>query len=340
MEKIRWAIIGAGGIADRRAIPALLLDPQNEIVAVMDRVTEVSAQVAEKYNVKNHFDDVETMLKTVPCDAVYIATPVFCHYEQAMLALKYGCHTFIEKPLAMTESESAAILAAYKKEKKQLTVGYMMSYHNLHKKAKDIIKKGGIGDVVSARFQFDAWYPEVPGAWRQKKSLGGGGCIMDLAVHCIELFTRITGEEISEVKAFYGTQTFSYEVEDSAVIIFRSEKGTLGMVDVYFNVPDNAAPTKFEIYGTKGSLTAEGTLGQEETGKLKYIYAPQDEYDAQQSKSIEKPKTYRAKGENIYTKQFADFNKLLKKSKTNYNNAKYAVKIQGLCDKIYADDAE
>ncbi len=336
MEKIRWCIIGAGGIADRRAIPGLLEDSENEIVAVMDRIPEVSKRVAEKYAVAHWFSDVEEMLKSVPCDAVYIATPVFCHYEQAMTALKYGCHAFIEKPLAMTEAESAEILKAYKKAKKQLTVGYMMSYHNLHKMAKRIIKNGGIGQVVSARFQFAAWYPEVEGAWRQKKALGGGA-IMDLAVHCMELFTRLTGEEIAEVKSFYGTKSFSYEVEDCGVIIFRGVKGTQGIVDVYFNTPDTAAPTRVEIYGTAGSLNAVGTIGQEERGKLTYIYSPQ--VDA----SVREPeftKSYRGRGGNIYTKQFAAFNSVIKRGKTDYKNATYAVKIQGLCDKIYADDAK
>ncbi len=337
MEKIRWCIIGAGGIADRRAIPGLLLDPENEIVAVMDRIPEVAQRVAEKYSVANWFSDVEEMLKSVPCDAVYIATPVFCHYEQAMTALKYGCHAFIEKPLAMTEAESAEILKAYKKAKKQLTVGYMMSYHNLHKMAKSIIKKGGIGQVVSARFQFAAWYPEVPGAWRQKKALGGGGAIMDLAVHCMELFTRLTGEEIAEVKSFYGTKSFSYEVEDCGVIIFRGVNGTQGIVDVNFNIPDTAAPSKVEIYGTAGSLYATGTIGQEEGGKLRYIYSPQDSAEL---RDAEKIKNYRGRGGNIYTKQFAAFNSVIKRGKTDYKNAAYAVKIQGLCDKIYADDAK
>ena len=61
-KKIRWAIIGAGGIADRRAIPALLLDEENEILAVMDKVPSVAKSVAEKYSVEKYYTDVEEML--------------------------------------------------------------------------------------------------------------------------------------------------------------------------------------------------------------------------------------------------------------------------------------
>lgn len=336
MKKIRWSIIGAGGIADRRAIPALLEDPQNEIVAVMDRVSCVAEAIAKKYCVENWFDNEEDMLSSIECDAVYIATPVFCHYDQAMLALKYNRHVFIEKPIAMNKKESEKLISAFKRANKQLTIGYMMSYHNLHQKAYQIVKDGGIGKLVSARFQFSCWYPDIPGAWRQNKALSGGGCIMDLAVHCMELFTRVTGQKIEEVKAFYATQTFNYEVEDSAVITFVASGGALCHIDVNFNIPDNAATSKMELYGTDGSIIAEGTLGQEERGKLKYIYSPQGSYDAAQARVSSKPKIYYGRGKNIYTKQFNFFNNLISRGKTCYDNADLALEIQAICDNIYS----
>lgn len=335
MKKIRWAVIGAGGIADRRGIPGLLSDKQNELVAIMDTNAELVKALSEKYTVDKYFTNAEEMLSTVKCDAVYIATPVFCHYEQAMLALKYGVNVLIEKPLAKNHEECQKLLEAFKTANKQLTVGYVMSHHNLHKKAREIVDNDGIGELACARFQFSCWYPDIPGAWRQTKALGGGGCIMDLAVHCMELFTNVTGEEIAEIKAFYNTKTFSYEVEDSAVIAFKSNKGTLGNIDVNFNVPDNATIGKFELYGTKGSLYAEGTLGQAEVGKLKHIYAPQAGYDAMQNKDMRKSSCYYGKGKNIYGKQFAAFNKILLSGKTDYTNATLATDIQKLCDDIY-----
>lgn len=337
MNKTRWCIIGAGGIADRRAIPALLLDPSNEIVALMDKVPEVAKAVAEKYSVKKYYSDVETMLTENSCDAVYIGTPVFCHYDQAMTALSHGVNVFMEKPLTMTAKEGEELLKAFKEKGKLLVIGYMMGYHNLHKRAKSIIKNGKLGDVVSARFQFSCWYPDIPGAWRQKRALSGGGCIMDLAVHCMELFHAITGDDIADIHAFYDTKTFSYEVEDCACISFRSKKGILGNIDVNFNIPDSAAVSKVEIYGTKGSLTAEGTLGQEEVGKLKYIYSPQGDYEAAQTRNVTKAKNYYGKKGNIYLKQFTHFTDLIAKGKLDYSSARQALKIQKLCDKIYAD---
>ena len=334
-KKIKWAIIGSGGIADRRAIPALLLDEENEIVAVMDKVPAVAKSVAEKYSIEKYYTDVEEMLKNVPCDAVYIGTPVFCHKEQALTALKYGANVFMEKPITMNAKDGEELLKAFKEKGKLLVIGYMMGYHNLHKTAKRLIKQGKLGQIVSARMQFSCWYPDIPGAWRQNKSLGGGGCIMDLAVHCMELIYSITGENITDVKAFYGTNTFNYEVEDSATIAFKTKNGILGHIDVNFNIPDSAATSRLELYGTAGSLIAEGTLGQEEVGKMKFIYSPQGDYEAAQVRTSTKPKLYYGKGGNIYTKQFQKFNKLLKRKNPDYSSAKEAILIQKLCDKIY-----
>ncbi len=122
------------------------------------------------------------------------------------------------------------------------------------------------------------------------------------------------------------------------MITFKSEKGILGHIDVNFNVPDNAATGKMEIYGTAGSIITEGTLAQEEIGKMKYIYSPQGDYEAQQQRVTGKAVTYRGKGGNMYTKQFAAFGKLILSGKLDYTNAERALRIQELCDQMYKNN--
>ena len=111
---MKWSIIGAGGISDRRTIPALLKDKENELVAVMDRVPIVAENIGKKYNV-SYFTDEKAMLESVECDAVYIGTPVSCHFEQAITALSFGKHVFVEKPIALTAKESRELVEAFKK---------------------------------------------------------------------------------------------------------------------------------------------------------------------------------------------------------------------------------
>lgn len=331
---IKWCIIGAGGIADRRTIPALKKDENNVLVAVMDRVPEVAKAVGEKYGVP-YFTEEAEMLQRVDADAVYIGTPVFCHKAQMETALAFGKHVFVEKPVTMNAQDGAEILAKFKAAGKQLTVGYMMKYHSLHQKAKELIQKGEIGQVNTVRAQFTCWYPDIAGAWRQKKSLGGGGAIMDLGVHCIELIEFLLDDEIDEVKALYSTRTFSYEVEDGAVIVFRTKSGVLGHVDVNFNVPDAASESKLEVYGTKGYIRANGTLGQEETGMLSHLYAPQGDYEAAQTRAAKEPTVYLPEGKDVYLRQIQDFCRIVESGKPEYFYAERAVQVQSVVDRIY-----
>lgn len=335
--KMKWCVIGAGGIADRRSIPAILKDEQNELVAVMDRVPEVAEAIGKKYGVKSYTDE-NVMLSETECDAVYIGTPVFAHFKQAMTVLSYGKHVFIEKPVCMTEPESRALVDAFKQAGKQITIGYMMKHHNLHVKAKELIKDGKIGGVNSVRAQFTCWYPDIPGAWRQKKELGGGGAIMDLGVHCIELIEYLLDDEITEVKSIISTRTFSYEVEDGGIIVFKTAGGVLGHIDVNFNIPDKASESKLELYGDKGYIICKGTLSQEESGVLSHLYSPQGDYSAMQNRDTDAPVEYTGEGADLYLKQLKGFADCVRSGKTDYFYADRAVQVQSIVDKIYQEN--
>ena len=335
-SQMKWCVIGAGGIADRRTIPALLTDPNNALVAVMDKNPASAKATGEKYGVP-YFTDERSMLEATDTDAVYISTPVFCHYEQAMLALSFGKHVFLEKPVCLDGKQSRLLLNAFRAAGKQLSIGYMMKYHSLHEKAKTLIKEGGIGAVNSVRAQFTCWYPDIEGAWRQKKALGGGGAIMDLGVHCLELIEDILGEPIAEVKAFYSTRTFSYEVEDGAVIILRTKSGVLGHIDCNFNIPDKASESKLELYGSEGYIICHGTLAQEDGGVLTHLYCPQGGYEAAQNRTTDKPIAHEGdRSNNMYRRQLAAFAALVKSGKPDYTLAERAVHIQELTDSIYS----
>lgn len=331
---VKWCIIGAGGIADRRAIPAILKDKNSCLVGIMERVPDLCSELSEKYGVPG-FITVEEMLNSVECDAVYIGTPLFRHKEQMLCALKFGKHVFVEKPFTMSYEEGAQVLDAFIEAGKQLTVGYMMKYHNLHVKAKDLISSGGIGQPVSFCIGFSCWYPDIEGAWRQKKELGGGGVVMDLGVHCIETVESILGESIVDVKAMCETKTFGYEVEDSGVFICKTESGVLGTVRVGFNVPDAASESCIDIFGTEGYIKARGTMSQVEAGTLEYLRSPKGAYDSSQGGATAKAESFTAEGEDIYLRQIGDFTSRLISGEHEYEGAKRALHVQELIDRIY-----
>lgn len=332
---IKWCIIGAGGIADRRVIPAMLRYDGFQITGIMEREPERLSELTSKYGIPG-FTSEEEMLKSVECDAIYIGTPVFRHKTQALLALSYGKHVFIEKPMAMNADEAKELLHAFKAAGKQLTIGYMMKYHELHVRAKELIRSGSIGAVNNVRVQLGCWYPQIVGAWRQDRALSGGGVVMDLGVHCIDTAEYLLSDEIVDVKSYLSSSTFDYEVEDSAVIIFRTRGGTLGHIDVNFNVPDSAAVSKLELYGTSGNIILQGTLSQVESGSMSVLIDPQGDYDASQDRRDAVPEVFYPAGEDIYLRQLRDFERIVSSGKPDYTHTEYALHVQSLVDEIYS----
>ncbi|NLF28946.1 MAG: Gfo/Idh/MocA family oxidoreductase, partial [Clostridiales bacterium] len=86
MRKLHWGVIGAGGIADRRTIPAMLLSERSELTAVMEIESGLAERLREKHSAKRAYTSAEALLKDPEIEAVYIASPVVKHAEQAMLA--------------------------------------------------------------------------------------------------------------------------------------------------------------------------------------------------------------------------------------------------------------
>ena len=281
--KIKWGVIACGGIADRRTLPGMMLSDKVEIVAVMDANKEAAEKCKEKYGAKFAFTNYEDVLALDEIEAVYIASPVFFHKEQAIAAAKAKKHILLEKPVALTVEDAEEIKKICEENNVKVSVGFLMRFHGYHQKIKEIIAEGKIGNIVSMRGQFTCWYPDIEGAWRQKKELSGGGALVDMGIHVIDLIHYITGLKTVEVAAFSQTQTFNYEVDDSTNLIMKMDNGSVAYVDSNFNIPDAASVAKLEIYGTKGSIVATGTLAQEEVGKVDILISDDSiGYDANQ----------------------------------------------------------
>ncbi len=306
--KIRWGVIGCGGIAYRRTIPGMVLAENSELVAVMDTNFDIAKKVQDDFGARYAVDTVEELLALDDIDAVYIATPVFCHKEQVMKAAAAKKHILLEKPMGLTVQESMEIADFCQAQGVKLGVGFMMRFNRLHEQVRSLIQKREIGDIVSMRAQFTCWYPEIEGAWRQTKKMSGGGALMDMGIHCIDLLRFMSGLEVQDVTALMGNQIFKYEVEDAASLIMRMDNGALAYVDAAFNIPDDATTAKLEIYGTGGSVILEGSLAQDETGRGALILSGNDQgYDAQQNRKQAGSEELKPSEGNLYTKEVALF---------------------------------
>ncbi|MDO4939624.1 MAG: Gfo/Idh/MocA family oxidoreductase, partial [Lachnospiraceae bacterium] len=106
MEKVRWGVIGCGGIARLRTIPGMLRCDNAELISVMDLNMEVAQAVKEQFGAKRAYDNAAELLKDDDIDAVYIATPVFTHAPLTRQAADAGKHILCEKPLGLNAEEA------------------------------------------------------------------------------------------------------------------------------------------------------------------------------------------------------------------------------------------
>lgn len=284
MKSVRWAVVGAGGIARRRTIPEGIEPAENaELVAVY--APESGGEVAAEFGVE--FADSEESLYTHPWDALYVASPVNLHLAQVLRAAEAKRHVLCEKPLARTVSEAEQMVQACDKVGVLLGVGFMMRGHPLHEKARDLVQSHSIGQPTYVRAQLSCWYPPIEGAWRQNPTKSGGGALPDLATHCIDLLETILRQRVKSVSCILNNLVHEYAVEDTAVLTLEFEGNTVGTIDCLFNVPDEAVPNRLEIYGSAGSILAEGTIGQTDSGTLRWFESSQMGYDSRQQRSSE-----------------------------------------------------
>ena len=334
MDKIKWGVIGCGGIAYRRTIPAMLKAGNAELVAVMDKNKELLQKTGEEYHVQILCESEDELLNQ-DIDAVYIATPVFCHKEQVLAAIKAGKHVLVEKPISLDVKEAEEIRELAQKENITVCVALMMRFHTYHQQIKDIIASGKLGEIVSMRAQFSCWYPDIEGSWRQNKKLSGGGALMDLGVHCIDLLQYISETTVSSVYALCDTQTFQYEVDDSASLLMKMSNGAHAYVDVNFNIPDGAVQSKLEFYGTKGSIIADGTLAQVEGGRVNVSLSAETDYDAMQNREAVDSYYLELEEGNIYTKEIENFACALKHADNELTDIEEAIYIQKIIEAAY-----
>lgn len=287
---VKWGVIGACGIAQRRTIPEGITKAANsQMVGLMDINGERLKELGKEYPEAKLYEAQEELLADGDIDAVYIGIPTYQHCEAVAQAAQAGKHIFCEKPMAMNLKECDRMIKVCKKSNVKLSFGFMMRYHVAHQKIMGMIRKGELGQLVMGRAELTCWYPDIPGVWRQDIKKSGGGALADMGTHCMDLLEMLFGERVTEVCGFRNTLTHSYKpVEDSATFVLRFKSGTHGIVDNYFNVPDAAAQNVLEIYGTKGAIICKGTVGQESGGKMtSFLQKEETGYDAQQSRAPE-----------------------------------------------------
>lgn len=335
MKKIiNWGVLGSGGIARRRTIPEGITKAKNaKLISVFDINQDVNNTVSKEFGAIAA-KSVDNLLNSA-IDAVYVATPINLHSEQVIASAKAGKHIFCEKPLGLDVSEAEKMIKVCKESNVKLGTGFMIRFIAQHQAALKIIQEGKLGKPVYGRAQLSCWYPPIPGAFRQDPKTGGGGSLVDMGSHCIDLLEMFFGN-IKSVSCFINNNVHDYKSEDSALVSLFFENGALGSVDVFFCIPDNSSKNILELYGSKGSILAKGTIGQGSEGEMTaYLEGDSLDYNAQQIRNSGEGFTINPAPVNPYRAEIEEFSNAILQNREPVNNAMTGLRNQKVLNACY-----
>lgn len=251
---INWGLVGCGDISNKRVAPAIKNQPDGRLLAVMSPYEKELKDFAKNHNIQKRYLDLESMLQDDEISAVYVATPIFLHFEPALAALKMGKHVLVEKPMALTNQECELLINEASKQNVILGVAYFRRFFPKLKEVKRLINEGVIGEVIQIRILYHTWYnPDKsdPKAWRVEKNKAGGGPLWDMGSHKFDMMVDLVGMPKS-VSAVMSTQTHNYEVEDSCSLVMEMENKAHCLAS--FNWNSKLWSDEFEILGTLGRI--------------------------------------------------------------------------------------
>lgn len=333
-KKIKWGVIGSGGIARRRTIPEGISRAQNgELSVVFDINAQVNTEVAKEFDAEEA-ESIEALLDA-DIDAVYIATPPYHHASQVQSCAKAGKHVLCEKPLGMSVAESEEMIVTCKQMGVKLGCAFMMRFVSQHQEAMKLIKEGKLGRPTYARAQLSCWYPPIDGAWRQDPAMGGGGSLIDMGGHCIDLLEMFFGR-ISRISCFINNTVHDYKSEDSAAAMLFFENGAIGTVDTFFCIPDNSSKNVLELYGSQGSILARGTIGQGPAGEMvAFLEREGKAYDAQQARAEAEGMVIAPAEVNTYQAEIEEFSQAIIEDRAPLIGADAGLRNQKIIEACY-----
>lgn len=305
-KKLRLGIIGIGTWALMSHVPILKKIPRAEIVAICRRSEEALARAQAFLGVPEAYTDWREMLDKSEIDAALVCTPHTAHLEPTLAALDRGLHVLIEKPISLTSEDAWTIVRAAEQSDRILTVAYGPRFTGAWRAAKAAVEEGAIGPIRQinvALSTFRRWLwgtEEIPAAtrewvqataaafsqrsgvpldlmadwthkdhWRRDPAQFGGGTLVGVGTHSVDLALWLAGAPAAQVVAFAESQ--GLPVECFINVQARLANGVLFSLTAA-DIPEDS--TRWSIYGDRGILTSEsGEVWIQRGGKRKKVEA-------------------------------------------------------------------
>ncbi|HEY7635813.1 MAG TPA: Gfo/Idh/MocA family oxidoreductase [Gemmatimonadales bacterium] len=187
-ERLRVGIVGGGAITQVAHLPVLKKLKTIEVEAICDTDLPKARALADRFGVKDAFDDIEELLRFETLDAVVICSPNHLHESHIQAALSANLHVLVEKPLTMSMASAQRIIRAAEKRDRVVMVGMNHRYRPDVQIVRSFVQSGELGTVESVRGSWHVFRPSrAQLGWRQRRDQAGGGAMLDLGLSVLDL---------------------------------------------------------------------------------------------------------------------------------------------------------
>ncbi len=273
MTALRWGVAGFGWVARDHMAPAIA-GAGDRLMAVAD--PSASARAAAERQEARAYLDVCDMLAAERLDALYVATPNHLHLAPVRAAAEAGVAVLCEKPMAASLADAEAIGDTVMDAGVLYGTAFDQRRHPAHAALAALVAAGDIGRPAAVRIAYCCWVDPLwrpPGEaqadnWRADPRAAGGGAVVDLAPHGLDLCHALLGEPVERLHMTLQRRVHAYPVEDGGVVTGTTASGVLVSLHVAYNCPEALPRRRLEVLGEDGQLTALDTMGQTAGGEL------------------------------------------------------------------------
>lgn len=254
-KKLGWAIVGLGRLSINQILPAFAKCEKSKVTAFVTGDRAKGEKLAARYGVNQksiyNYQNYESLRENPEVDVVYIVLPNGMHAEYTIRAAQAGKHVLTEKPMANTPEECEGMIKACREASRKLMVAYRCRYEPYNQTLIKLCREGELGQI-RAVISDHGFNIGDPTQWRLKKSLAGGGSLMDIGLYALQAARYTTGEEPTEVNAMEYTDRSDprfKEVEDMINFQLRFPSGALAQCTSSYGY---AGQNRIRVVGTKG----------------------------------------------------------------------------------------
>ena len=249
MAPLRIGLIGCGHIGRNVHLNTLRRLRQVEVVSLADTDPQLREAAGRQVPSATTFADYHELLERSEIDAVVICLPNALHAEAATAALKSGRHLYLEKPLAINLEDGRQLLEAWRHFGRVAMIGFNYRFNPLHQEVRRHLQAERVGELVSVRSVFTTSPHRVP-EWKQKRQ-SGGGALLDLASHHVDLVRYWFNQQVVKVSA--GVRSQRAEADTATLELLLAN----GLVVQSLFSTSSVDDDRFEIYGRAGKLSLD-----------------------------------------------------------------------------------